>query len=105
MKSIIELQEEILELNNKVKSLSSDITGLYNDMSLLKGQNMEDVYDFEEIEILSKHFPYTWHPICTLNDYAAEIYIKALMSIIFIDNDKDRNFNRLVFMQMILTAL
>ena len=103
-KSILEIQQEIRNLEGKVKDISSTIASIYGEIDELRNDD-EAAIDFDMIRLMSKQLAFGEHPIENLKDaFARQMYLKALLSVVYMDHGSESTVDRLIFIQYILSC-
>ena len=102
MKSLLDIQQDVRNLENILSDVQRKIKGIEIDIDGLRTSNHNTDMDYSEIEILSRNLTIGKHPIYKLqDDMVKKIYIKMLLSIVWLDNNEEVTLNRLVLIQRI----
>lgn len=102
-KSLLDIQQEIRELDRKVKDISFTIAEIYDEIDELRNDETDSI-DYETIRLMSRHLSFGKHPLGGLNDnYACQIYLETLLSLVQADRGSKDTVNRLIFVQWLLS--
>ena len=102
-KSLLDIQQEIRELDGKVKDISFAIAGIYDEIDELRNDETDSI-DYETIRLMSRHLSFGKHPLSRLDDnYACQIYLETLLSLVQADRGSGDTVNRLIFVQWLLS--
>lgn len=102
-KSLLDIQQEIRELDGKVKDISFAIAEIYDEIDELRNDETDSI-DYETIRLMSRHLSFGKHPLSRLDDnYACQIYLETLLSLVQADRGSGDTVNRLIFVQWLLT--
>lgn len=102
-KSLLDIQQEIRELDGKVKDISFAIVGIYDEIDELRNDETDSI-DYETIRLMSRHLSFGKHPLGKLDDnYACQIYLETLLSLVQADRGSGDTVNRLIFVQWLLS--
>lgn len=102
-KSLLDIQQEIRELDGKVKDISFAIAEIYDEIDELRNDETDSI-DYETIRLMSRHLSFEKHPLGRLDDnYACQIYLETLLSLVQADRGSGDTVNRLIFVQWLLS--
>ena len=102
-KSLLDIQQEIRELDGKVKDISFAIAEIYDEIDELRNDETDSI-DYETIRLMSRHLSFGKHPLSRLdNNYACQIYLETLLSLVQADRGSEDTVNRLIFVQWLLS--
>lgn len=102
-KSLLDIQQEIRELDGKVKDISFAIAGIYDEIDELRNDETDSI-DYETIRLMSRHLSFGKHPLGKLDDnYASQIYLETLLSLVQADRGSRDTVNRLIFVEWLLS--
>ena len=102
-KSLLDIQQEIRELDGKVKDISFAIAEIYDEIDELRNDETDSI-DYERIRLMSHHLSFGKHPLGRLDDnYACQIYLETLLSLVQADRGSGDTVNRLIFVQWLLS--
>lgn len=102
-KSLLDIQQEIRELDGKVKDISFAIAEIYDEIDELRNDETDSI-DYETIRLMSRHLSFGKHPLGRLDDnYACQIYLETLLSLVQADRGSGDTVNRLIFVQWLLS--
>lgn len=102
-KSLFDIQQEIRELDGKVKDISFAIAEIYDEIDELRNDETDSI-DYETIRLMSRHLSFGKHPLGRLDDnYACQIYLQTLLSLVQADRGSGDIVNRLIFVQWLLS--
>lgn len=102
-KSLLDIQQEIRELDGKVKDISFAIAEIYDEIDELRNDETDSI-DYETIRLMSRYLSFGKHPLCRLEDnYACQIYLETLLSLVQADRGSGDTVNRLIFVQWLLS--
>ena len=102
-KSLLDIQQEIQELDGKVKDISLAAAEIYDEIDKLRKDETDSI-DYETIRLMSRHLSFGKHPLGRLDDnYACQIYLETLLSLVQADRGSGDTVNRLIFVQWLLS--
>lgn len=102
-KSLLDIQQEIRELDGKVKDISTAIAEIHDEIDELRNDETGSI-DYETIRLMSRHLSFGKHPLARLDDnYACQIYLETLLSLVQADRGSGDTVNRLIFVQWLLS--
>lgn len=102
-KSLLDIQQEIRELDGKVKDISFAIAEIYDEIDELRNDETDSI-DYDTIRLMSRHLSFGKHPLGRLDDnYACQIYLETLLSLVQADRGSGETVNRLIFVQWLLS--
>lgn len=105
MKSLLDIQKDIINLENTMVGISSDIRQISDDIDEMRNQNKNMDLDFDEIKKMSRLIQFKKHPIGRIEELGnVELYLETLINIIKFDekNPDEKIDARLVFIQWLL---
>lgn len=107
MKNISELQQELRNIRKDLAKIDEHLSEIDTELTSIKNAGQSDTnatqIDYETIGLLSRHLSFGTHPLHRLDDYACQIYLEILLSLVQTDRDSDDTVNRLIFVQWLLS--
>ncbi len=104
MKSLEDVQQELINIEQNVQDISKSIKSLNYEVGAIKEaarkESGQNVFDFARIKELSQNIRITDHPLVRFgNAEGRQLYIEMLLNMVRLDADQEACLNRMIYLQ------